>query len=83
MDKKIFEKNFIECLNKNFDIFNKYFDYKYSIFFELSTQIFQITKCLILEMDFAAITLTNNLLERLLKNALIYNQVVHNVQWTR
>ena len=75
MDKKIFEENFIDCLKRNFDKSNKYFDYEYKVFFELSTQIFQISKCLILELDYAAITLTNNLLERLLKNALIYNKI--------
>jgi hypothetical protein len=71
MEKDIFEKSFIENLNKNFDECVKYFDFEYKHFFDFRTVIFQVTKCLILELDFATITLTNHILERLLKQALI------------
>jgi len=74
MNKELFEKNFIENLNKNFPELSKYFDFKLEIFNELNTLIFEINKCLILEFQRATITLTNNLLERLLKLALIYNE---------
>lgn len=75
MEKIIFEKNFEDCLNKNFAKYSKYFDYKFKIFFELQTSIFEVAKCLILELDKATITLTNSILERLLKLALIYKEV--------
>lgn len=74
MNKEVFEKNFIEKLNKNFPELSKYFDFNLEIFCEFNTQIFEINKCLLLEFYRAAITLTNNLLERLLKLALINNE---------
>lgn len=74
MNKEIFEKRFMENLNKNFPNLSKYFDCKLIVFNELDTIIFEINKCLILEFYRAAITLTNHLLERLLKLALIYNE---------
>lgn len=75
MEKNKFEANFIEYLNKNFECQSKYFDFRLYIFCEFNTVIYEINKCLILELDRAAITLTNHLLERLLKLALIYNEV--------
>lgn len=74
MNKEIFEKSFTEKLDKNFPELSKYFDFNLEIFCEFNTQIFEINKCLLLEFDRAAITLTNNLLERLLKLALINNE---------
>jgi hypothetical protein len=75
MEIEIFEKAFIENLNKNFPKQSKYFDFRLRVFCEFKTLIFEINKCLILEFHRASITLTNNLLERLLKLALIYNEV--------
>ncbi|HRT84492.1 MAG TPA: hypothetical protein P5523_07635 [Bacteroidales bacterium] len=75
MDKELFEKSFIDSLNKNYPELSKYFDFKLKIFNELDTLIFEINKCLILEFHRAAITLTNHLLERLLKLALINYEV--------
>jgi hypothetical protein len=75
MRKEIFEKAFEEKLNKNFPKFSKYFDFKLKAFNELNTQLFEVNKCLLLEFNRAGITLTNNLLERLLKLALIYDEV--------
>lgn len=74
MNKEVFEKSFIEKLDENFPELSKYFDFNLEIFCEFTTQIFEINKCLLLEFDRAAITLTNNLLERLLKLALINNE---------
>ncbi|TVZ53189.1 hypothetical protein [Dokdonia sp. Hel_I_53] len=71
MEKVVFEKSFIEKLDKNFPELSKYFDFNLEVFCEFNTLIFEINKCLILEFDRATITLTNNLLERLLKLALI------------
>lgn len=75
MNKEIFEKSFIENLNKNFPELSKNFDFDLEVFSELNTILFEINKCLLLEFNRAAITLTNNLIERLLKLALIYQEV--------
>jgi hypothetical protein len=74
MEKNIFEKDFKDKLDKNFDKQSKYFDFNLKVFNELGTLIFEINKCLILDLNRASITLTNNLLERLLKLALVYNE---------
>lgn len=74
MNKEIFEKAFLESLNKNFEKHSKYFDFEFYTYPELGQTIFEINKCLILEFYRASITLTNNLLERVLKLALIYNE---------
>ena len=72
----VFEKNFTECLEKNFSRFSKYFEFKTKVFRfrELEPLIFQVNKCLILDLHSASITLTNHILERLLKLGLIYNE---------
>ena len=74
MEKSLFEKDFIDRLNKNFEKKSKYFEAKFDVFKELEGLVFEINKCLILELDRASITLTNHMLERLLKIALIYNE---------
>lgn len=74
MQKELFEKAFMDNLNKNFTNRSKYFDFKFYVFSELGGTVFEINKCLILEFHRASITLTNNLLERLLKLSLIYNE---------
>ena len=75
MEKEIFEKAFIDRLNKNFETHSEFFEFKFYTFPELGSSIFEINKCLILEFYRASITLTNNVLERVLKLALIYNEV--------
>jgi hypothetical protein len=74
MEKEIFRKDFIEKLDKNFPQQSKYFEFQLQIFCEFNTLIFEINKCVILELSRATITLTNNLLERLLKLSLINNE---------
>ncbi len=74
MKKEIFEKAFSESLDENFQNQSKYFEFDFCVFPELGSLIFEINKCLILEFYRASITLTSNLLERLLKLALIYNE---------
>ncbi|HOZ84878.1 MAG TPA: hypothetical protein PK191_05270 [Niabella sp.] len=73
MEKELFEKTFIDNLNKNFQSRSKCFDFQFYVFSELGGTVFEINKCLILEFHRASITLTNNLLERLLKLSLIYD----------
>lgn len=75
MEKELFEKDFIKKLNKNFPELSENFEFDLKVFNGLNTLIFEINKCLILELHKAAITLTNYLLERLLKLALINNEV--------
>ena len=75
MEKQIFEKAFIESLEKNFEAHSRFFDFKFYTYPELGSTVFEINKCLMLEFYRASITLTNNLLERVLKLGLIYNEV--------
>jgi len=75
MEKAIFENIFKDCLDKNFEKYSRFFEYKFKIFFELQNSIFEVAKCLILELDKATITLTNYILERLLKLALVHKEV--------
>lgn len=74
MKKNLFEEGFIEKLNKNFNKRSKYFEFDFFVLSDLSKIVFEINKCIILEFYSASITLTNHLLERLLKLSLIYNE---------
>ncbi len=74
MKKELLEKAIQERLDQNFDNYSKYFETELNVFLEFRTMIYEITDCLILEFNIAAITLTNHLLERLLKLSLIYNE---------
>lgn len=77
--KEHFKKNFSGAFNKYFDSnynkIEKYIDYDIKLFKELETTFVQQYKCLITESYIASITLTNHILERLLKLALIKNHV--------
>ena len=75
MEKETFEKAFLDSLNKNFETHVGFFDFDLYTYPELGTSIFEINKCLILGFYRASITLTNHVLERVLKLALIYNEV--------
>jgi len=75
MDRTLFEQDLKSIFDKNFEKYSEYFSYEFKIFFELRTTTFEITKCLILTLDKAVITLTNHLLERLLKLALINDEI--------
>lgn len=75
MEKIHFEKAFIDKLSTNYQSRAKYFERRFIVFCELYVTVFEINECLTLEFYMASITLTNNLLERLLKLSLIYNEV--------
>jgi hypothetical protein len=75
MEKIILEKTVKGNIDNNFDRFSKYLNNDYQVFNELKYSVEEVAKCLILEFDIAAITLTNNILVRLLKLSLIYNEV--------
>jgi hypothetical protein len=66
MEKEIFEKSFNEKINDNFTELSNYYEFNLEVFCEFNTLIFEINR--------AAITLTNHLIERLLKLALINNE---------
>ena len=74
MEKSLFENDFITKLGQNFEKHSQYFNFESSYFSDLKQQIFEINKCLILELYHTSITSTNNLLERLLKLSLIYKE---------
>ncbi|TRX35860.1 hypothetical protein FNW52_10250 [Flavobacterium sp. ZT3R18] len=69
-------KEFNEGLDKNYDDLKEYlFFYNVTIFKELESNIFQNIQCLIVNAYSASITLTNLILERLLKLTLIQNEI--------
>lgn len=75
MEKIILEKHLEDHLDKNYDKYSNYLTKDFKVFTELNNSVEEVIKCLMLEFDKAAITLTNNLLFRLLKLSLIYNEV--------
>lgn len=75
MKRETIIKNNQESINRSYSEFEPYLDIDYKLFFDLRSTVWEITNCIMLEFDKAAITLTNNLLERLLKLSLIYNDV--------
>lgn len=74
MSKSDIEKAMLKKINLNYNSISSFLDPKPEIFAELITVIYEINTCTILELHKASITLTNYLLERLLKIALIYNE---------
>lgn len=75
MDKDLIEKYYQNCLDERFEVFQVSFDFEFQVFFELKTIVSEISHCLLLELYNSAITLTNHLLERLLKLSLINLEV--------
>jgi hypothetical protein len=71
MMQQIFKQDFIDAVERNYLLNEKYFSYQNKVFYGFETRIREIGKCLILNLNYATITLTNHLLERLLKLALI------------
>jgi hypothetical protein len=69
-------KEFNDGLDKNFEDLKVYLSFfTVTIFKELESNIFQNIQCLIVNAYSASITLTNHMLERLLKLALIKNEI--------
>lgn len=75
LNKSILKKEFEEGLRENFDRL-KYFlrETRFYYFLELQSNIWQIVQCLITKSYSASITLTNHVLERTFKLALIQNE---------
>ena len=74
MEKVVLKQNIQDCLERNYPKLVEYSNVKIEVFFELKPLIDEVVKCLMLEYYIASITLINNILERLLKLALIYNE---------
>ena len=75
MEKIILEKTIKSHIDNNFDQYSKYLNTDIQVFIELKYSVEEVANCLMFELDKAAITLTNNILARLLKLSLIYNLV--------
>lgn len=75
MDKKELEKYFYDRVGANYSVQAKYYDFNLEVFWELRSLLFEINNCLLLNFDRASITLTNHLLERLLKLTLINGEI--------
>lgn len=72
--KGTLQTDFVEKVEYNYKILEKYFDFKLELFHEFSPRIYEINRCLMIGATTAAITLTNHTLERLLKVALIEHE---------
>lgn len=76
LNRELLVKEFKDGLDKNFDNLKEYMSfYPVTIFSELKSNIFQNIQCLIVNAYSASITLTNHMLERLLKLALVTNDI--------
>ncbi|MNK15429.1 hypothetical protein D3C87_335670 [compost metagenome] len=75
MSKQEYSKFLEDRAKKNFEKQSKYFDFDSTLFAEFRPLIYQINNSLIVESHVPALTATNYLVERLLKIALIYNEV--------
>lgn len=76
LNRELLVKKFNDGLDKNFDSLKEYLSfYTVTIFIELKSNIFQNIQCLMVNAYSASITLTNHMLERLLKLALIQNEI--------
>ncbi|MCD0475411.1 hypothetical protein LPB87_13520 [Flavobacterium sp. EDS] len=74
MSKSNIEQGILKRVNKNYNEVSNFLNPQFEICSELNTIIYEINTCVLLDLHKATITLTNYLLERLLKIALIYNE---------
>jgi|AntDeeMinimDraft_5_1070356.scaffolds.fasta_scaffold02499_6 hypothetical protein len=74
--EKTYKEDLINKIDSNFPIY-KYYLHEIQLFYfkELNSKIKEATNCLIIEAFTACITLTNHILERTLKLALIQNEL--------
>lgn len=70
-----FDEELQRLSKANYSKYSKYFSFKLKLFFELEIPLHEAIKCLILDLNHATITLTNNVLERALKLALIQKNI--------
>jgi len=74
MDKKDIKNGLLNHLDNNYKKIAPYYNQKPVLFKELILNTFEINRCLIIGASMASITLTNYLLERLLKTALMADE---------
>ncbi len=75
MSKEIFLKGYTEKVNKNYDSLEFYFNDDLVILSALSPVKYEVINCLMIEQYQASITLTNHMVERMLKLALIEKEI--------
>ncbi|MFV8369502.1 hypothetical protein [Flavobacterium sp. LB2R40] len=74
-------KNYVnERIEENFEKLNPYFKLKTKLFSGIGQLMNENFRCLILDAHIGSITLSNHILERLLKIALIYHESLHESQ---
>ena len=74
VDKDFFLQHAKNLIEKNFDLIAPYFITRSDVFKELVVKIHEVNSCLIFDCFSASISLTNHILERLLKISLVYNE---------
>lgn len=77
MDINTYKKFINERMDENFKKLHPYFELKTTLFFGIAQLMNENFRCLLLDCHTASITLSNHILERLLKIALIYNESLH------
>ncbi|UZO80154.1 hypothetical protein NBT05_14505 [Aquimarina sp. ERC-38] len=75
MSKEIFLKGYTEKVIRNYDTLEYYFNDRLAILSALNPVKYQIINCLMIEQYIASVTLTNHLLERMLKLSLISKEI--------
>ena len=77
MDIESYKENSNKLIEKNFSALKPLMEYQPIIFCEIFCHINEVCKCLMSESHYGAITLTNYIVEKLLKKALIedYNEL--------
>ncbi len=75
MSKEIFIKGYIEKVNKNYSSLEYYFNDDLVILSALNPVKYEVINCLMIEQYQASVTLTNHLVERMLKLALIEKEI--------
>jgi hypothetical protein len=74
MEKITLEKSVKDLLINNYDKYSKYLDIDFQVFKEIKRPVEEAAKCLLFEFHKASICLTSNIVERLMKLSLIYNE---------
>ncbi len=72
IDKEKYRKYFDEKINLNFDKLSPYFDVDSHLFSGINLLMNENYRCLMVDAHIASITMSNHIIERLLKFALIY-----------
>mgnify|MGYP003606588543 CR=1 FL=1 len=77
MEINIYKKYASERIEENFQKLSPYFELQTNLFSGIAQLMNENFRCLILDAHIGSITLSNHILERLLKIALIYHESLH------